>query len=169
MSAAFGRTLKSLRDRAGLTVAQAANRADTSAGYLIKLEEGAFLPTSTYTRRITAVYAAAIAAPPVRFDYCPPWCIGTHYPTDEASGEVHHEAGDMLPADVDVQCTVFRFDDVGATGVDAGPTYVQLGFISGAPSLAQGSAETLRAMARELEEAAESMESQEVAEGTVLR
>ena len=169
MSAAFGRTLKSLRERAGLTVEQAAHRADTSAGYLRKLEEGAFLPTSTYTRRITATYASAIDAPPIRFDFCPPWCLGMHYPNDLDTGAVHHEAGDMLPADIDVQCTAFRFDDAGPTGVDVGPTYVQLGFISGAASLAQNSAETLRAMARELEKAAESIESREVTQRTAAQ
>ena len=50
-----GQSLKALRQLAGLTQLQVADRADSANSYLSKVESGAFVPAKDYIARITSV------------------------------------------------------------------------------------------------------------------
>ncbi len=57
-----GKTLRELRQYAGLTLDDVARAADTSIAYLSKVETGKFIPTRLYVSQVTAAIAQSIRA-----------------------------------------------------------------------------------------------------------
>ena len=55
--AAVGRSLRTLRRLAGLTLEDVARIADTSTAYLSKVETGKFTPSRTYVAQVTRAIA----------------------------------------------------------------------------------------------------------------
>lgn len=56
-----GPSLRSLRQLAGLTLAETADIADTSVAYLSKVERGEFVPTKRYVAQVVTALGRAIA------------------------------------------------------------------------------------------------------------
>lgn len=59
---AIGRSLKTLRKHAGLTLEDVAALAATSVAYLSKVENGHFIPSKTYVASVTAAIAGEMKA-----------------------------------------------------------------------------------------------------------
>lgn len=57
---AVGRSLRTLRQLAGLTLEDVARIAETSVAYLSKVETGKFVPSKTYVRQVTTAIARSM-------------------------------------------------------------------------------------------------------------
>jgi transcriptional regulator with XRE-family HTH domain len=56
-----GDSLRSLRNLAGLTLAEVADIGGTSIAYLSKVERGEFVPTKRYVAQVTSAIAGVLA------------------------------------------------------------------------------------------------------------